>query len=377
MDKLPPIPSPPGTAFREFRIRFMPGLFFCVVLVATIWKWRGYVGPVSLVGEVQTMRSTVSAPVSGRLSQLPVVAFQRVKAGQVVCQITPAEPAAIDAQVALARARIDQVRINFDPFLRRQNNEVNFASLRMDWLEVRVQLAASLARTNYLAGELDRAKRLQSGFGAVGVSGRSADPGAGIASLAEVQKAQAAYDEVMASITERQRAVSEIGAILERLLPEELRLDDEIPAGVRAAIVVEERNLQVLESQMAPQLVVATIDGVVTDVQRRAGESVQAGESLLTITAEKPESIIAYLRQPIEDSVRMGQVMEVRARGGKRASARVAISDIGPALENIPNQLLPPKAANSPAELGLPVRLPVPVELSLRPGELVSLEPVK
>lgn len=376
MDKLPPIPSPPGTAFREFRIRFMPGLFFCVVLVATIWKWRGYVGPSSMVGEVQTMRSTVSAPVSGRLSQLPVVAFQRVKAGQIVCQITPAEPAAIDAQVALARARIDQVRINFDPLLRRQNNEVNFASLRMDWLEVRVQLAASLARTNYLAGELERAKRLQSGFGAANVPGRSADPGAGIASLADVQKAQAAYDEVMASITERQRAVSEIGAILERLLPEELRLDDEIPAGVRAAIVVEERNLQVLESQMAPQLVVATIDGVVTEVQRRAGESVQAGENLLTITAEKPESIIAYLRQPT-DSVRMGQVMEVRARGGKRASARVAISDIGPAFENIPSQLLPPKAANSPAELGLPVRLPVPVELSLRPGEIVSLEPVK
>ena len=103
----------------------------------------------------------------------------------------------------------------------------------------------------------------------------------------------------------------------------------------------------------------------------------QTGDILLTITGEKAESIIAYLRQPIEDSIRPGLAIDVQARGGKRQAARVIISDIGPALENIPSELLPPKAANSPAELGLPMRLPVPRELSLRPGEIVNLLPVK
>lgn len=71
--------------------------------------------------------------------------------------------------------------------------------------------------------------------------------------------------------------------------------------------------------------------------------------------------------------------MEVRARGasGLRFDFSRHFRDIGPALENIPNQRSPPKAANSPSGLGLPVRLPVPVELSLRPGEIVNLEPVK
>lgn len=376
MDKLPTIPSPPGTALREFRIKFVPGATFLLVLAVAAFTWRGYVGPAVLVGEVQAMRSTVSAPVSGRLSQMSVVTFQRVRAGQVVGQITPAEPPVLDAQVALARARIDQVRINFEPVLRRQNNEVNYAALRMDWLDARTQLAVQLARTNFLAGELDRAKRFQAGIGATGVAIRPSDPTTGFASLADVQKAQMLYDETLASITESQKAIAEISAILEHLVPEEKRLDDEIPAGVRSAILVEERNLQLLETQLSPQHVLAPIDGVVTAVQRRTGEHVQSGENLLTITAESPRTIIAYVRQPVDDSARPGRMLEVRVRGGKRQGAHARITEIGPALESIPSSLLPAKSGNGGIEYGLPVTLTVPPELSLRPGELVDLRPV-
>jgi membrane fusion protein (multidrug efflux system) len=373
MDKLPPIPSPPGTAFREFRIKFVPGLAFVAVLASTVYLWHGYVGPSPLVGEVQTVRSVVSAPVSGQLTQLPVVQFQRVTAGQIVGQISPAEPALLDAQVALAKARIDQVRVNYEPALRKQNNDVSYAGLRMNWLEARTQLAAVLARTNYLGGELDRAKRFEKGLGSDGVVPRSADPVAGFASLADVQKAQGALDEAVASIAERQKAIAEIQALLERIQPEEQKLDDEIPAGVRAAIAVEERNLQLLETQLAPRPVLAPIDGVVTLLQHRAGEHVQSGDVLLTITAETPKTIVAYFRQPLAKDTRVGQAVEVRVRGGNRLAATVKITDVGPAMETIPGQMLPPKMNGAPAEMGLPVLLAAPSGLGLHPGELVDL----
>ena len=375
MDKLPPIPSPPGTAFREFRIKFVPALAFMVVLAATIHTWRDYVGPSLLVGEVQTVRSIVSAPISGQLTQLPVVQFQHVKAGQVLGQITPAEPALLDAQVALAKARIDQVRVNYEPALRKQNNDVNYAGLRMSWLDARTQLVSLLARTNYLAGELDRAKRFESGLGSKGIIPRTPDVIAGFASQADVQKAQGGFDEAVASIAERQKAIAEIQALLERIQPEELKLDDEIPAGIRAAIAVEERNLQLLETQLAPRSLLAPIDGVVTGLLRRAGEHVQSGENLLTITAETPQKIIAYFRQPLNQGARVGESVEIRTRGGHHVAAQATITEIGPALELIPSQLLPPKVNGVPTELGLPVLLTVPPALGLHPGELVDLRP--
>ena len=335
----------------------------------------GRVGPSPLVGEVQTVRSVVSAPVSGQLTQLPVVQFQHVKAGQVLGQITPAEPALLDAQVALAKARIDQVRVDYEPALRKQNNDVSYAGLRMNWLDSRTQLAVQLARTNYLAGELDRAKRFEAGLGANGVILRALDPAAGFASLADVQKAQGAFDEAVASIAERQKAIAEIQALLERIQPEELKLDDEIPAGVRAAIAVEERNLQLLETQLAPRPVLAPIDGIVTALQHRAGEHVQSGDILLTITSGTPRTIIAYFRQPLNRETHVGQAVEIRARGGHRSAAQATITEIGPALEIIPGELLPPKASGASSELGLPVLLAVPKDLGLHPGELVDLRP--
>ena len=57
MEKLPQIPSPPGTAFREFRITVMPFLTFAAVLAATVILWRQYVGPSSMVGEVLRARA--------------------------------------------------------------------------------------------------------------------------------------------------------------------------------------------------------------------------------------------------------------------------------------------------------------------------------
>lgn len=349
---------------------------FAVVLGLTAYTWKGYVGPSSLVGEVQTLRSTVAAPVSGRLSQVSVVAFQRVKAGQVVGQITPVEMAVLDAQVALARARIDQVRINYEPALRQQNNEVNYAGLRMNWLDARTQLAVQLARTNFLAGELDRAIRFQAGIGTNGVIVRATDGPTGFASLADVQRTQMAYDETVASIAERQKALSEINEILERIAPMERRLDDEIPAGVRSAILVEERNLQLLETQLAPRPVLAPIDGVVTAIQHQAGEQVQSGEALLVITAETARTIVAYVRQPVDDVSRPGRTIEVRARRGSRPAARGQITEVGPAMQTIPSELLPLRAGNTPVEVGLPVQISVPPELALRPGELVDLRPV-
>jgi multidrug resistance efflux pump len=97
MEKPPRIPSPPGSTFREFRIRVVPFLTFAAVLAVTIVVWRHYVGPGTLVGEVQAWRSTVVSPIPARVSVLKVRLLESVRAGQSVAEIIPTDAAGRDS----------------------------------------------------------------------------------------------------------------------------------------------------------------------------------------------------------------------------------------------------------------------------------------
>lgn len=60
-EALKPIPSPPGALFKEFRIAFLPFILFAIVAGITLQVWRGYVGPSSLVGEVESVKSVIAS----------------------------------------------------------------------------------------------------------------------------------------------------------------------------------------------------------------------------------------------------------------------------------------------------------------------------
>jgi multidrug efflux pump subunit AcrA (membrane-fusion protein) len=104
---LTPIPTPAGTLFREFRIQAFPYIAFTLVVGLTVWLWRGYVGPATWVGEVESVRGVVSSMGPGRLAQLQVDALQRVTAGQVLARVITVEPRILEAQISLSKARID------------------------------------------------------------------------------------------------------------------------------------------------------------------------------------------------------------------------------------------------------------------------------
>ena len=71
-EALQPIPTPPGAAFREFRIAIVPYLLFGVMLAVTAQVWRGYVGPSMLLGEVESVKAVIASATAGRLVQVQV-----------------------------------------------------------------------------------------------------------------------------------------------------------------------------------------------------------------------------------------------------------------------------------------------------------------
>lgn len=372
-----PIPTPAGTLFREFRIQAVPYIAFAMVVGITAWLWQGYVGPATWVGEVESVRGVVSSIGPGRLAHVQVDALQRVTAGQILARVITVEPRILEAQISLSKARIDLIRVGSDSELRKQNSRVNLESLRLDWMSKRVDWLSAKARSAYRQLELARLEKLRSGV----TNGGSASPLPVLSQNdLDISRRDAAVEE--AAVVELEQLVAKIGASIQQLSAS--RLEGQDSPSTSAAIEVESKNLDLLESQMMPIDLVAPFDGVVSVVHRWSGETIQAGEPILTVSQEKPSRVVSFIRQPIQVQTQPGMKVEVRARGGKREIGVGEVLRVGSQLEPISPSLLPrtsgmPAGGNSGGstiENGLPVLVSLPANLTLYPGEVVDLRVV-
>ncbi len=376
MDKLPRIPSPSGTVWREFRVTAVPIVAFVIVLILTIILWRTYVGPSTVVGEVETVRSIVASAQPGRVTQMKVTLLQRVKAGDVLLQVTPADLKMIDAQLSLSRTRISFLRAGIDYKVRQQNNRIGYAKLRLDWLSQKIELAAIQARTNYLAGELDRTRRSYLGLGTNQIGTVTSDTNSlGYGSFAAFQAAEAGLAQAMAQITERTKLIEDIEQTMTQMSPDEAKLAEEIPNAIRTAITVQEQELHLLEMQLAPVVFTAPMDAFVSSITHREGENVIAGEPIIVLSAVNSERIVAYLRQPLNVEPRLDQPVEIRSRSGRRNLGQGRILSVGGQMEVILPELLPAKTVNGAVEYGLPIVVSLPSGFKAFPGEIVDLHP--
>lgn len=375
--KLPPIPSPPGTAFREFRITVLPFLMFGLVLVVTAYLWTGYVGPSTLVGEVASNRAIVSCPHPGRVVQLRVGHLQKVLAGQALVQILTADPKVLEAQLALSKAKIEYVRASSETGLRKENNLLSYQKLRLDWMKERANLAIAKARMIYHESEFARAKHYNSVRAPIATQ---VPPIEGVItnliSTAEFQEALGNLNMSRAEVEELGRLVADLETVMKEFNQDRADEDQE-PDTVRTAVAVEERQLGLIEVQLAPMMLVAPMDGFVSIVHRHTGESVVPGEPILTISQASSERIVAFLRQPLGMQPTTNQLVEVRSRSAGRTSGLGQVLAVGAQLEPIYPQLLPSRAqGNTTAEYGLPILVSVPNGMHLFGGEIVDLRPI-
>lgn len=399
MEKLPPIPSPPGTTFREFRITVLPVLMFLTVLGATLVTWRRYVGPSQLVGEVETVHAVVSAPQAGLIRELRVDLLQRVSAGQTLAVLVPTDPRVLTARLDVSRSRLDLLRESLDARLRQQNNQISLLQLRLDWFAQRTELAALKARRSFYESELSRQSQLMNWLrdraaltetravstpsAPAGESSPGGDPkswileGAGLQRVAEYQIAKRDLDSLDAEVVEKTRLVEEIAEALRTVAPENSPMTEDLPATLKEAVALEETELQRLEDQLKPVTLIATMDGVVSVVSRRVGENVVEGETILTLSAVRSDRVVAYLRQPLNLEVRTNMNMEVRCRTRHRESGIGRVLAVGTQIEPILPQLLPKNSATRDSEFGLPILVGLPPGLPVVGGEVVDLFPIE
>jgi pyruvate/2-oxoglutarate dehydrogenase complex dihydrolipoamide acyltransferase (E2) component len=132
----------------------------------------------------------------------------------------------------------------------------------------------------------------------------------------------------------------------------------------------------VVNDPKVPLPLVSPIEGAVTCLHAAVGDKVKVNTPVITITGNKPDRIIAFIRQPISFVPEEGAPVEVRPRARHSGTISAAVQRVGLQLAPIPATLLPLAAArreNPHTEYGLPVIVSVPSELKLFPGEIVEL----
>jgi multidrug resistance efflux pump len=141
-------------------------------------------------------------------------------------------------------------------------------------------------------------------------------------------------------------------------------------APLRSAVDVQAALIEELKIRIELLEVRAPVSGEIVAIHRYPGQNVQAGDPVVTIAATKGRYIVSYVRS--ESNLQPTQDMSVRVRrrvlGG--LSVETTVGRVGPQVELVP---APQRRDPNRPEWGRPVRIRMPRDLVLVPGELVEI----
>ena len=246
-----------------------------------------------IVGVVRTTEVRVAPEVGGQLAAIKFHKGERVRAGDVVAELSAIElTAALDqARAALAAATAD--RNNVYAGVRAEQiaslaAEIAKAKSRLDYAEQQLGRTAFLARSDTASQQaLDQAQN-------------------DVASArADVAEAQANHDAAVAGPTREQRAIAD--------------------AQVEAAATA----LAVLERRLDKTILRAPADGIVGVIVAELGENIHAGQPVLVIEAAGKQWLSFNAREDRLHGLTVGSKVDV-ARAGAREPTPALVTELAP-----------------------------------------------
>ena len=350
MDSLPPIPTPPSQRWRDFRIQTLPVLVFALICTAIALLWREVVIPSSIVGEVETVTNIVASVQAGTISQLAVDRFASVTKGQVLGQVVIARPEVVQATLRAIAADLENAGTRMEAI--EWNRAQSFEQLQLGLLNAKVLLAIAQPSLVEAEAELKRNQELTKGDKSV-------------VSQAALELAIAKRDRLQAEVTQRKALIEYSEKAIGKL--QASQVFDSATNGIARQIAADQAQF---EATQKPITLVAPIDGVVTRVSRHAGDTVMAGEPILTITTP-PTRIIGYLPSPARVIPKIGDTVEIRTRTLKRQMEKALVVQVGTHYEPFDTSLISPNM--NLKERALTFQISLPPNLKVLPGEVVDL----
>lgn len=358
MNALPRIPTPPRRRLVAFFTEKFPFVVFALGTLGVVLLWNRSTSP-TLVAEAESVATEVRSAHPGTLLSLDVALLQPVTAGQPIARLQLTDPQIVAASLAVLRAEIELLRANLEPVLPAQRVALDASRLQLDWMRERVTLASLRVQLQQAEAELARFAPLHDQQ---------------IISVEHFENVRLRRENLTAQLAEQTALVDTLAPAAHEFSARRADSTPLPPAEtLAAALRVQDEKLRLTEAQLGPTVLTAPIDGIVSLVHRRAGETVNTGEPIVTVAATRVARLVGFLRQPLALEPRPGMSVEVRTRTSARTTAATQILEVGRVLEPVPPTILARLNRGTTPELGLRIHLALPATLPLRPGEQVDV----
>lgn len=363
---------------QRLRYTILPMASFCTCVLLTAWLWQRQGQMPNGIGEVEAVRIDVATGADGTLTPLPRgqwTLFDRVEANEVLARL---DDRAVRAEMTTLKAEMAHVRgelaaaveqIELDESERQHDHQRELRRLvwqreqhRLDALDRRAAIETDRIEEMRLNGQLTYLEPL-----------RSQDA----VSVMEITDLRLQRDEVRKRIAENESCLAEAKVQLERseaTLKEYSQLRTAQTARLleplEAEIAVLECRLDELQLKIGGLEIRAPISGTICAIHGWPGQSLRAGDPVVTVAADQGRYIVSYVRQEQRLQPKVGTPVWVRVRGSGNGLVRSVVERVGPQVETVPlHQQRDPRVQ----EWGLPVCIELPKDLELRPGQLIDI----
>jgi multidrug resistance efflux pump len=378
MNHVKRIPVPWTQRWRRLRYSAVPGVFFVLSLGLTIWLWQRERMLPNAVGEVEAVRLDVAAAVDGTLVPIPRghwSLFETVTAHEVIARL---DDRLVKAQLEVlqkdlirlrSEAQAVSVKEKAAEFDRMQTHLRELARLvwqlessRLDVLDRQVQVEFNKIELQRRQLRLEYVQSMYE---------------KSLVSEIEYQDEKMLYDQTEKRLADNSKALEQAEKqeqeAQKRLksLPDYQKMEtDAIIAPLRDAVDAQQARIKELHLQIENLEIQAPITGTICAIYRWPGQAIRSGDPIMTIAADSARYIVSYIRQEQIMRTKPGAAVSVRPREPKAQTLASTVEQVGSQMELIPqhqrrNVQLP--------EWGIPVRIAMPKNLVIKPGELVDV----
>ena len=246
-----------------------------------------------IMGVVRTTEIRIAPEVAGQLADIKVDLGGRVRAGDIVAELSALE---LTASVAQARARLAAAKASRDHV---------YAGVRAEQVAaLAAEIAKAKARLDYTQAQLTRVSTLAGeDFAAKQALDQAENDLAN--ARADVAQAESDHQAAVAGPTREERAIA----------------DAEVEAAASAPAVLERRlNKTILR---------APADGVVSVIVAEVGENIHAGQPVLAIAETGKQFLSFNMREDLLHGLTIGASVNVR-RSGATDKAPALVTELRP-----------------------------------------------
>jgi HlyD family secretion protein len=268
--------------------RIYIGVALLVLAAATgvYFLWRAEAAT-PIVGVVRTTEIRVAPEVGGQLADIKVDRGARVRAGDVVAELSAIE---LTASVGQARAQLAAAKASRDHV---------YAGVRAEQVaSLEAEISKAKARLDYATAQLTRVSTLAKTDDAAQQSLDQATNDAASA-RADVTEAEANHQAAISGPTREERAIA----------------DAEVEAAAS--------TLAVLERRLDKTILRAPADGIVSVIVAEVGENVRAGQPILAIAETGKQFLSFNAREDLLHDLTVGARVHVRRSGAEKMPALV------------------------------------------------------